>query len=88
MVSRAAFIKANLQDTTTKGYIRLKLTHSSKSDVAAVASAYLQYIDKGAHRFTGGALSFAKHDERKQYEAVVARGMDELGQLLGSHGVI
>ena len=88
MVRRAAFIKANLQDTTTKGYIRLKLTHSSKSDVAAVASAYLQYIDKGAHRFTGGALSFAKHDERKQYEAVVARGMDELGQLLGSHGVI
>ncbi|MCX5800169.1 MAG: hypothetical protein NTX17_02100 [Candidatus Eisenbacteria bacterium] len=88
MVRRAAFLKANLPDTTAKGYCCQRLALSESSDVAAAATAYLRYQDKGIRRFTGGALSFALPDERGRYEDVVARGMDELGQLLTSHGVI
>ena len=88
MVRRAAFLKAGLNDTTVKGYWCERLAISESGDVAAAASAYLRYQDKGVRRFAGGALSFAPTDERAQYEDVVARGMDELGQLLRSHGVL
>ena len=88
MVRRAAFVNAALPDTTTKGYIRKQLAYSESSDVAAAAAAYLRYRNYGIRRFVGGALSFASYDERAQYEGVVARGMDELGQLLSSHGVV
>lgn len=88
MVRRAAFLRANLHDTTAKDYLCKQLVHSESSDVAAAAAACLRYQDKGIRRFVGGALSFASHDERGQYEDVVARGMDELGHLLSSHGVI
>jgi hypothetical protein len=88
MVRRAAFLKANLPDTTIKGYRLEKLLHSESRDVAAVAAAYLRYKDQSIRHITGGALSFASYEERGRYEEVVARGMDELGQLLSSHGVI
>jgi hypothetical protein len=88
MVRRAAFIKANVPDNTTKGYLCQRLALSQSSDVAAASVAYLRYKDNGIHRFTGGALSFALMNERDKYENLVARGMDELGQLLSSHGVI
>jgi hypothetical protein len=88
MVRRAAFLKAGLTDTTAKGYCCQRLTISKSGDVAAAAAAYLRYQQKGMRRFAGGALSFAPPHERAQYEDVVARGMDELGQLLRSHGVI
>jgi len=88
LVRRAAFLEAKLRDTTAKGYLRDKLSHSESKDVAAAAAAYLRYQDEGVRRFAGGALSFASHSERGQYESVVARGMDELGKLLSSHGVI
>jgi len=88
MVRRAAFLKAGLTDTTTKGYCCQRLAVSESCDVAAAAASYLRYQDKGVRRFAGGALSFAPPDERARYEEVVARGMDELGQLLSSHGVI
>lgn len=88
LVRRAAFLKAKLRDTTTKGYLSENLAHAESRDVAAAAAAYLRYQDEGIRRFAGGALSFASHAERGRYEDVVARGMDELGQLLSSHGVI
>ncbi|MBU1931959.1 hypothetical protein KJ965_04660 [Patescibacteria group bacterium] len=88
MVRRAAFLKAGLTDTTAKGYCCERLAISESGDVAAAAAAYLRYQQKGMRRFAGGALSFAPPHERAQYEDVVARGMDELGQLLRSHGVI
>lgn len=88
MVRRAAFLKAGLTDTTVKGYCCERLASSESKDVAAAAVAHLRYQDKGVRRFAGGALSFAPTDERPRYEDVVARGMDELGQLLNNHGVI
>jgi hypothetical protein len=88
MVRRAAFLKANLRDMTVKGYLHENLAQSGSRDVAAVAAAYLRYHNMGIQRFTGGTFSFASHDKRRQYEDVVARGMEELGQLLSSHGVI
>ena len=56
--------------------------------MAAAAAAFLRYQNEGIRRFTVGALSFAAHAERRRYENVVARGMDELGHLLFSHGVL
>ena len=88
MVRRAAFLVAGLQDTTRKGYLYEHLARSHSKDVAAAAAAYVRYQQKGIRRFVGGALSFASPGERPLYESVVARGMDELGQLLRSHGVI
>jgi len=88
MVRRAAFLKGNLPDTTAKGYCCQRLAFSESKDVAAAAASYLRYQNLGIRRFVGGALSFATPDERGRYEDVVARGMDEIGQLLSSHGVI
>ncbi len=88
LVRRAAFLEAKLPDTTVKGYVYDKLAHSESKDVAAAAAAYLRYKDEGIRRFAGGSLSFASHSDREQYEGVVARGMDEMGKLLSSHGVI
>jgi len=88
LVRRAAFLKANLHDSTTKGYLRMNLARAESKDVAAAATAFLRYQAEGIRRFVGGALSFASHSERRRYEEVVARGMDELGNLLSSHGVI
>ena len=88
LVRRAAFLEAKLHDTTAKGYLRDQLSHSESKDVAAAAAAYLRYKDDGIRRFAGGSLSFASHKEREQCEDVVVRGMDELGKLLTSHGVI
>lgn len=88
MVRRAAFLKAGLVDETTKKYRCPRLDPSESKDVAAAATAYLRYQAKGVRRFAGGALSFASSPEREQYEYVVARGMDELGHLLRTNGVI
>jgi len=88
MVRRAAFLKAGFTDTTENGYRCEDLAHSTSRDVTAVATAYLRYKAQGIHRFVGGALTFASHNDRDKYENVVARGMDELGQLLGTFGII
>jgi hypothetical protein len=88
IVRRAAFLESKLHDTTVKGYLCNKLSNSQSKDVAAVVTAYLRYKDEGIRRFVGGALNFASHSERGQYESVVARGLEEIGRLLYSHGVI
>lgn len=88
LVRRAAFLEAQLPDTTDGGYLCDKLSCSKSKDVAAAASAYLRYQDEGIRRFVGSSVLFVSHSEREKYEDVVARGMDELGKLLSSHGVI
>ena len=88
MIRRAAFIRANIGDTTTKGYVRHNLKHSETKDVAAAAAACIRYQSQGLRRFVGGALSFAPEHDRAMYEGVVARGMDELNVLLSAHGVL
>jgi len=88
LVRRAAFLEAKLRDTTTKGYLCENLSNSESKDVAAAAAAFIRYQDEGIRRFAGGALAFAPFADRARYESVVARGMDELGQLLSHHGVI
>ena len=88
LVRRAAFLEAQLPDTTDRGYLCDKLSCSKSKDVAAAAAAYLRYQDEGIRRFVGSSVLFASHSEREQYEDVVARGMDELGKLLSSQGVI
>lgn len=92
LVRRGAFLKSGLSDTTTKGYFFDHISkygrESGPNDIGAVATAYLRYQAQGVRRFVGGALSFVPADQRSQYEGVVARGLDELGQLLINHGVI
>jgi len=98
LVRRAAFLKAEMLDVTTistayqRQYVFPDLSKAllkkSSMDIRAIASAYLRYKDKGINRFVGGALSFSSPEERVKYEGVVARGLDELGQLLKNHGVL
>lgn len=88
LVRRAAFLVAGMTDSTEKGYISDQLAHSESQDVAAAAAAFLRYRQVGVRRFVGGALSFAAPQERTMYENLVGRGLEELGQLLHSHGVV
>lgn len=92
-VRRAAFLKAQQNDTTS-AYIFDQLGKSGSArenganDINAVASAFLRMKDNGVQRFIGGALSFADSGDRPSYEDVVARGLEELGVLLHQHGVV
>ncbi len=88
LVRRAAFLVAGMPDSTEGGYICDHLAYSESQDVAAAAAAFLRYRQGGVRRFVGGALSFAAPQERVMYENLVARGLEELGLLLHSHGVI
>lgn len=88
LVRRAAFLVAGMTDSTEKGYICDQLAHSESRDVSAAAAALLRYRQVGVRRFVGGALSFATPPERTMYENLVGRGLEELGQLLRSHGVV
>lgn len=98
LVRRAAFLKAGMLDTTSistayqRQYVSPDLSavllEKSTLDVRAAAGAYLRYKKMGINRFVGGSLSFASPNERSKYERVVARGLDEIGQLLKTHGVL
>ena len=98
LVRRAAFLRAGIADNTAlskntqKKYIfeDLKLLTSDKSaiDLRAAATAYLRYKEKGIGQVVGGALSFSSPNERSKYEGVVARGLNEVGQLLIEYGVL
>lgn len=88
LVRRASFLKAGIADTTQKGYYYEQISHADSRDVSSVASTYLQYQSEGIKSITCGNLSFAPISERFQYENVLARGLDELGALLISQGVI
>jgi len=88
LVRRAVFLKADIVDTTNKGYYFENIAHVDSRDVSSVASTYLQYNSKGIKSLTGGHLLFAPLSEREQYENVIACGLDELGALLKKQGVI
>lgn len=98
LVRRASFLKSGLTDTTSistayqRQYVFMNLatalSEKSSIDIRAAAGAYLRYKEQGINRFIGGSLSFAAPSERSKYEGVVARGLEEIGQLLIQHGVI
>lgn len=88
LVRRAAFLKADLPDSTVNGYIKDKLSHSDSVDVSAAAMAYLRYKDEGIHRFTTGSLTFAPYSDHEKYERIVARGLDEIGRFLSHQGIL
>lgn len=91
LVRRGAFLKARIVDSTPL-YCYQDLSTSGRdsgpNDIGAVGTAYLRLQANGITRFTGGALAFAPPTLRSQYEGVVERGMNELGQLLTVQGVI
>lgn len=92
MVRRSAFLKANMQDTTVKGYKFENLSQAGlmhgANDVGAMASACFKYRQYGIHTIIGGSLSFAQRSNRKDYEGVISRGFEEIEQLLIENGVI
>ncbi|WP_031357153.1 MULTISPECIES: Qat anti-phage system QueC-like protein QatC [Caballeronia] len=91
LVRRASFLRAGITDPTSR-YIFPDLATAGRergpNDVGSVATAYVNYSEKGVDRLIGGALSFAPPGERDSYSAVFARGMDELGELLRVHNVL
>jgi len=92
MVRRAAFLKANVEDTTKYKFENLSergaIKKSGANDIGAVASAYVKYQNKGIERIIGGSLFFSSVEERKNYLGVVERGLQELGALLEDQEVL
>lgn len=92
MVRRAAFIKANLEDSTIYVYNDLStngaIKASGANDIGAVSSAYVNYQNKGIEKIIGGALSFSGVEDRKKYAGIVERGLQELGTFLEEQEVL
>lgn len=91
LVRRAAFVLAQIPDSTPSyrfNNLQISGRENGANDIGAMASAYSRYQLLGVRRFIGGSLSFSDSANRPQYEAVVQRGLDELGTLLLAHGVI
>ncbi len=91
MVRRSAFLRSGITDTTaTYVHNDLKAAQPDKgpNDVAAVATAVVKVEDDGIRAFTSGQFAFAEPSCRVAFEGVVERGLQELGVLLRSHGVL
>lgn len=92
MVRRSAFLRASVPDTTAVYvYPDLKAAQPDKgrpNDVAAVATAVVKVEDEGIRAFTAGQFVFAEPSRRLAFEAVVERGLQELGVLLRSQRVL
>ena len=88
LVRRAAFNKANITDTTVRGYCSPQLKYANSGDVAAAALAYVRYHQRGIGELTRGFLRFADITERRLYEDIIARGLNEIGELLESQEVV
>ncbi len=88
LVRRAAFLEARLQDTTERGYRHEDISKSNSKDLAAVALAVKQVELSGINRFIKGSLSFANPNDRNSYLGVVARGINELGNLLRGYKIL
>lgn len=89
MVRRASFLSWNKTDQTS--YLNPDLKVPAKStvdDAMGVACAVLDYRVHGLQRFIKGVTYFATPQEKQAYDAVVERGMQELGVLLSKHGVL
>lgn len=91
LVRRAAFEHWGEVDETSGGYYSDQLdriSHGNPDDVGAVANACLLAEQSGIQRLISGNLSFADHQERKDFEGVFSRGLNEVGELLRKKGVI
>jgi len=92
MVRRAAFKKAEMEDITTNGYKYMDLATAGRdngpNDVGAVAEACITMEKFGIRRLLSGNLSFADHVDRKKFEEVFSRGLEEIKSLLIDYKVI
>ncbi len=91
LVRRAAFLRADIPDTTKKydsQKIKVGGDVSDADDVGAVAAACVRVAREGVQRYCAGTLAFADSATRTQYAAVVSRGLEELAVLLRQHGVL
>ncbi|MGO4813797.1 Qat anti-phage system QueC-like protein QatC [Cupriavidus sp. 2MCAB6] len=85
LVRRSSFLRAGVEDPTERYHfptLRLAGRENGANDIGAVAAAVLRYREHGVRRLTSGQLAFANSADRAEYEGVVARGIEELGQLL------
>jgi 7-cyano-7-deazaguanine synthase in queuosine biosynthesis len=90
MVRRAAFRKWHRTDTTEYVYENLGKddeNHAGFDDVRSVAMAIQQAKSVGIQDWIGMALSTALLGNVSNLEAMVGRGLTELGSLLRAHGV-
>lgn len=90
LVRRASFIRAGIADDTTYVYpdLRGAQFENDPNDIGAVAAAVLKVEQSGPRVFTAGQLAFAEPSRRREFEAVVQRGLAELGVLLRQHQVL
>ncbi|MEL7569694.1 MAG: hypothetical protein AAGU14_03940 [Eubacteriaceae bacterium] len=88
LVRRSAFYKAGIPDVTSNGYLHEQISNVESRDISSVAYAYLQYKSSGIKSVTAGHLLFTPSSERSQFENMIARSLDELGEFLKYKGVI
>ncbi len=91
LVRRAAFQHWGEVDETSGGYHSDQLeriNHGNPDDIGAVANACLVAEQAGIQRLVSGNLSFADHQNRKNFEGVFSRGIKEVEQFLRGKGVI
>lgn len=90
LVRRASFIRAGIADDTSYVYPMLKSAQldNDPNDIGAVAAAVLKVEQNGVRAFTAGQLSFAEPFRRREFEAIVQRGLTELSVLLRRHQIL
>lgn len=91
LVRRAAFRHWGEVDQTLGGYYSEQLeriNHGNPDDIGAVANACLIAEQSGVYRLVSGNLSFANPQNRKNFESVFSRGLNELKGLLQSKGML
>jgi len=90
LVRRAAFRAAGMKDTTTYVYSDLGRdddAYAGFDDVRSVAMALAEVKTEGVEAWLGTALSTAQLGDVAPLQAMVGRGLDELGALLEFYGV-
>ena len=90
MVRRAAFLewgKADDTDYKFKNLGKNDAEHAGFDDVRSVAMAVQEVKSVGIQDWIGTALSTALLGDVSKLEAMVGRGLAELGSLLKAHGV-
>jgi 7-cyano-7-deazaguanine synthase in queuosine biosynthesis len=90
LVRRAAFLAAGMTDATEYVYSNLGRDdddHAGFDDVRSVAMALAEVEADGLERWLGTALSTTLLGDVASLQAMVGRGLGELGALLESYGV-
>lgn len=90
LVRRAALLRSGIDDTTKyvfRDIGRNDEDHAGFDDVRAVAMALAEVEIDGLERWIGASLSTALLGDVALMEAMVGRGLKELGALLKHHGV-